>query len=168
MGLAQYFRKFIQGFSTLTAPLTSLFRKGATWKWAEPQHAAFMGLKHALTSAPVLKLPDPGLEISVVSDASSVGVGAVLMQSDLPVALEFAAFERWHNDQQAILAEVQHKQTLCGSGKCTSCHCDNAASRATTSLQHIVPLQVSITTWPRAAGNTASKCGLRGQEADRH
>ena len=110
MGLAQYFRKFIQGFSTLTAPLTSLFRKGATWKWAEPQHAAFMGLKHALTSAPVLKLPDPGLEFSVVSDASSVGVGAVLMQSDLPVAYEGRKLTdtelKWATVEQEMLGVV--------------------------------------------------------------
>jgi hypothetical protein len=57
LGLAGYYRKFIQGFGTIAAPLTQLLKKNS-FQWTEDASSAFLSLKHALSSAPVLHLPD--------------------------------------------------------------------------------------------------------------
>ena len=54
--------------------------------WTESCISAFKALKHALTSAPVLALPDPGKPFELVCDASGFGLGAVLLQQERPVA----------------------------------------------------------------------------------
>ena len=58
LGLASYYRRFVRGFSEMALPLTQLTRVGVEWEWSEAQHQAFNRLKLALTTAPVLKLPD--------------------------------------------------------------------------------------------------------------
>jgi hypothetical protein len=54
LGLANYFRKFVQGFATLTAPLVRLTKSKTKWDWDPTCQQAFDGVKHALTHAPVL------------------------------------------------------------------------------------------------------------------
>jgi hypothetical protein len=93
LGLANYYRRFIQGFSTLTfalvsAPLSALTRAKVIYEWTPKCHEAFEGIKHALTHAPVLVSPDSSKPFTVVCDASLVGVGSVLLQDDRPVAFE--------------------------------------------------------------------------------
>jgi hypothetical protein len=87
-GLTNYFRKFIQGYSSLAAPLSELTRLKGEYgdAWLPVHAAAFEALKAALTSAPVLRLPDFELPFEVVSDASMLGTGAVLMQEGHPIA----------------------------------------------------------------------------------
>ncbi|XP_053356835.1 uncharacterized protein LOC128528108 [Clarias gariepinus] len=82
LGFANFYRRFIRGFSTVAAPLTSLL-KGKP----QPLHefpleacAAFQLLKLAFTSAPIVKLLDPEKPFLVEVDASEVGLGAVLSQ----------------------------------------------------------------------------------------
>jgi hypothetical protein len=58
LGLANYFRKYIKGYSTVAAPLTRLTGSTVAWEWGKEQDEAFQALKGALTSAPVLVLPD--------------------------------------------------------------------------------------------------------------
>ena len=86
LGLANYFRKFIQGYSLLAAPLTSLTGARTPWVWGEEQQAAFQALKDKLISAPILALPDFSKPFKVVCDACDFGIGAVLMQDDKVVA----------------------------------------------------------------------------------
>ena len=88
LGLANYFRKFIARYSIIAAPLTSLTSTKRPWAWGEVEQHAFQRIKDALTSAPVLVLPDmtKAFELKVISDASDVGVGAILLQNDRPVA----------------------------------------------------------------------------------
>jgi hypothetical protein len=50
LGLANYFRKFIHGYSKLASPLTDLTGAGTPWTWPDPHQGAFEGIKHALTS----------------------------------------------------------------------------------------------------------------------
>lgn len=88
VGLAQYFRKFIQGFPALIAPLTSLFSKDVVFSWTPKCQQAFQDCKQALTSAPCLKLPDCNEPFTVITDACGIGIGGVLLQSDRPVAFE--------------------------------------------------------------------------------
>ena len=92
VGLATWFRKFIQGFSRLTLPLTALTKQNAPWVWTAECQAAFDAIKQALVSAPVLVLPDFNQPFSVVCDASDYGIGAVLLQNDRPVAYESRRF----------------------------------------------------------------------------
>ena len=64
----------------MARPLTELTRAGAEWKWSTSQHEAFNRLKLALTTAPVLKLPDFEKQFVVTTDASDAAVGAILEQ----------------------------------------------------------------------------------------
>ncbi|GJX34111.1 putative reverse transcriptase domain-containing protein [Tanacetum coccineum] len=80
LGLAGYYRRFIEDFSKIAKPLTLLTQKSRTVDWGEEQENAFQCLKDKLCNAPVLALPD-GLEDFVVYyDASGLGVGYVLKQ----------------------------------------------------------------------------------------
>ena len=80
LGLASYYRRFVRGFSEIARPLTELTRAGAEWKWSTSQHTAFNRLKLALTTAPVLMLPDLEKQFVVTTDASDAAVGAILEQ----------------------------------------------------------------------------------------
>jgi len=80
VGLAGYYRRFVQGFSTITAPLTRLTRQGVGFQWSDECEESFQKLKTLLTSAPVLTLLEEGVDFTVYCDASGVGLGGVLMQ----------------------------------------------------------------------------------------
>lgn len=83
LGLAGYYRRFITGFATITAPLTELTTKrhSRMVKWNPAAEAAFANLKRALCSGPILVAPDFKKEFIVQADASEVGLGAVLAQA---------------------------------------------------------------------------------------
>ena len=82
LGLTGFYRNYIPNYSTIAAPLTDLTKKGAPNKvvWGDPQERSFVSLKQHLTSYPVLKLPDMTRQYVLRTDASDLGVGAVLMQ----------------------------------------------------------------------------------------
>ena len=79
LGLAGYYRRFVQGFSSIAAPLTRLMRKGTSFQWTQDCESSFQELKDRLTSAPMLMILT-GLEgYTVYTDASGTSLGAVLM-----------------------------------------------------------------------------------------
>jgi RNase H-like domain found in reverse transcriptase/Integrase zinc binding domain len=82
LGFANYYRRFIKGFSHMAAPLSNLTKKKVSFNWIEPHDVAFDALKTSFTTAPVLKLPDPTKPYVVKTDASTTGIGAVLEQED--------------------------------------------------------------------------------------
>lgn len=86
LGLAGYYRKFIEGFSKLALPLTKLTRKGQPFVWTTRCEESFQELKRRLTSAPVLILPCSDSNFNVYCDASKQGLGCVLMQDGKVVA----------------------------------------------------------------------------------
>ncbi|XP_028078926.1 uncharacterized protein LOC114280752 [Camellia sinensis] len=86
MGLAGYYRRFVQDFSKIAVPLTQLTRKGVAVKWSEERESAFQELKTGLTTAPVLALPTGTEGFVIYSDASHKGLGCVLMQNGRVIA----------------------------------------------------------------------------------
>jgi len=110
LGLATYFRRFIQGFGVLARPLHELTRQKMPWRWDEQCQASFDGLKEALVTAPVLKMPDFKAPFEVICDASVHGAGAVLLQDGQPVAYDSqkftAAAYNYDTGEQEMLAVV--------------------------------------------------------------
>ncbi|GAU26517.1 hypothetical protein TSUD_361500 [Trifolium subterraneum] len=86
LGLAGYYRRFIEGFSKMALPLTLLTRKDQAFVWDEKCEKSFQELKKKLTTAPVLILPDAKESFVVYCDASKLGLGGVLMQKGKVVA----------------------------------------------------------------------------------
>ena len=82
LGLTGYYRDFIQNYSTIATPLSELTKKAKPNKviWEEKHENSYNQLKSALSKAPVLRLPDLDREFVLQTDASDVGIGAVLMQ----------------------------------------------------------------------------------------
>lgn len=78
--LAGYYRKFIEAFGSIVAPLTRLLKKDQEWSWTEDKEFAFERIKAALTTKPLLVYPDFTLPFRLVTDASTFGLGACLMQ----------------------------------------------------------------------------------------
>ena len=86
LGLAGYYRRFIEEFSKIAGPLHCLTRKGVKFEWTERCEGSFQTLKEKLTSAPVLTLPESNEGFEVYNDASRQGLGCVLMQHKRVVA----------------------------------------------------------------------------------
>ena len=86
LGLAGYYRRFVNGFSTLAAPMTKLTRKNEPFVWTDECEASFQELKNRLTSAPILTLPTTGGGFTIYSDSSNKGLGCVLMQNGKVIA----------------------------------------------------------------------------------
>jgi len=79
VGLASYYRRFIEGFSKIVTPLTQLTRKDQPFTWTVKCEESFQELKRRLTSAPILIISDVGKPFEVYCDASHLGLGCVLM-----------------------------------------------------------------------------------------
>lgn len=86
LGLAGYYKRFIEGFLKLALPLTRLTRKGQTYVWSVQCEEIFQELKKKLTSTPILIFPSPSESFVVYRDASEMGLGGVLMQNGQIVA----------------------------------------------------------------------------------
>ncbi|KAJ9563463.1 hypothetical protein OSB04_008623 [Centaurea solstitialis] len=86
LGLAGYYRRFIQDFSKIAVPLTRLTRKSERFVWGDEQEAAFDTLRRKLCEAPVLTLPEGVEDLTVYCDASYHGLGCVLMQRGRVIA----------------------------------------------------------------------------------
>ncbi|KAJ9533253.1 hypothetical protein QJQ45_018374 [Haematococcus lacustris] len=119
LGLANFFRRFIAGYSTIAAPLTHLTGEkvaaGTNWQQlGEPALRAFNALKQALCSTPVLALPDPNQPFEVWSDASLVGTGGVLLQGGRVVAYTSHKFSpaqmKYTTGEQELLGIIRALQ----------------------------------------------------------
>ncbi|GKA68126.1 reverse transcriptase domain-containing protein [Tanacetum coccineum] len=89
LGLAGYYRRFIEGFSKIAKSMTNLTQKNVKFDWGEKEEAAFKLIKQKLCSAPILALPKGSENFIVFCDASHKGLGAVLMQNEKVIAYAF-------------------------------------------------------------------------------
>lgn len=120
LGLANYFRKFLQGYSSQVAPLVALTRQGVFWNtetWTPECQAAFDGVKLALTQAPTLAMAnfEEPFEMEILCDASLLGIGAVLTQQGRPIAYESKKLteteKRWTTGDQELWAVIHALKT---------------------------------------------------------
>ncbi|GKA14766.1 putative reverse transcriptase domain-containing protein [Tanacetum coccineum] len=86
LGLAGYYRRFIEGFSKIAKSMTKLTQKGIKFDWGEKEENAFQLIKQKLCSAPILALPEGSEDFVVYYDASHKGLGVVLMQREKVIA----------------------------------------------------------------------------------
>jgi hypothetical protein len=92
LGLCNYYRRFVKGYSNIATPLTNLLKKDKEFKWTEEADKAFQDLKEHMSKTPVLHIPDYKLPFVVTTDASNFAVGAVISQ-DFGNGLQPVAFE---------------------------------------------------------------------------
>jgi hypothetical protein len=75
-----YYAEFIPNFATIVEPLTKLLRKTQPWIWTQDRQDSFKRLKSLMAESPVLAYPDYSKPFVLYTDASDVGIGAVLLQ----------------------------------------------------------------------------------------
>ena len=80
MGLAGYYRRFVEGFSRIANSITELQKKNKKFVWTKKCAEAFQRLKELLTTMPIIKVPDMDVDFFVCTGASKEGLGRVLMQ----------------------------------------------------------------------------------------
>nr|GFA95782.1 putative reverse transcriptase domain-containing protein [Tanacetum cinerariifolium] len=102
LGLAGYYRRFVEGFSCLALPLTKLMRKGEKFVWNEEREKSFKELKQRLVSAPVLTLPSGSGGFQIYSDASKKGLGCVLMQHGKVIAYASRQLKPYEVEEEII------------------------------------------------------------------
>lgn len=103
MGMIQYLAKFIPNMAEVSAPLRKLLESDVDWHWEDGQVRSFEKLKSLLTHAPTLKFYDVQKPVTLSVDASSEGIGAVLMQEGKPVAYGSRAL----SDAQRRYAQIE-------------------------------------------------------------
>jgi hypothetical protein len=115
LGLAGYYRKFVKNFGVIARPLTNLLKKHTIFVWTDEHTLAFSLLKTALSSAPVLALPNFTRPFAIETDASRSGVGAVLLQDGHPLAyvskplgIKNMGLSAYEKEFLAILLAVDH------------------------------------------------------------
>ena len=113
----QYLAIFITNLSEVTAPLRQLLEKDISWHWNEAHEAAFNKLKDLVANAPVLRYFDVKQPLTLSVDASSKGLGAVILQEDKPIAYASRALTK----TQQNYAQIE-KETLAIAFGCSKFH----------------------------------------------
>ncbi|GJU98173.1 ATP-binding cassette subfamily C member 8 [Tanacetum coccineum] len=111
LGLVNYYRRFIMGYSAIASPLTDLLKKNKAWIWDEECQAVFESLKKEVMEEPVLRLPDVTMPFELHTDASDFAIGGVLMQDGHPIAFESRKLnktERKYTVQEKEMTAIVH------------------------------------------------------------
>jgi hypothetical protein len=94
LGLAGYYRWFVQNFSSIAKPLTTLTEKSVDFEWDNDCEVSFQTLKHKLVKAPILSLSESGKRFTVYTDASRFCLGCVLMKDGKVIAYGFRQLKK--------------------------------------------------------------------------
>ncbi|WVZ60327.1 hypothetical protein U9M48_010370 [Paspalum notatum var. saurae] len=111
MGLARYYRRFIENFSKIAKPMIELLKDKVSFEWNDKREKSFQCPKDKLTTTPVLTLPDLQKNFVVYCDASRQGLGCVLMQDNRVVSYasrQLRAHEENYPTHDLELAAVVH------------------------------------------------------------
>ena len=112
LGFANFYRRFILGYSSIIEPLTRLLKKDTAWSWTSDQHQSFKELKNAFTRAPVLAYFDYSKRTVVETDASNWASGGVLSQYDENGKLRPVAFFSAKHSSAECNYEIYDKELL--------------------------------------------------------
>jgi hypothetical protein len=124
LGLANYLRKFIEGFSRMSKSLTELTKKDTPFQWSQQRHKAFDNIKQAIIRASMLKIFDPKKPIQIETDASDYALGACLTQEHDGKRYPIAYYSRQMSPAEqnydihdkellAIVAALRHWRVYC-------------------------------------------------------
>lgn len=100
LGIAGYYRRFIENFSSIAKPLFDLVKKNAAFKWGPEEEASFQNLKEKLCSDPILQYPDFEKPFRLTTDASEFAMGAVLTQNVNGIDLPVSYYSKTFNDNE--------------------------------------------------------------------
>ena len=112
LGLSGFYRRFIPQYGMIATPLTNLTRENQPFIWGSEQQEAFDTLKHKLVTAPVLIMPDFDQEFIIATDASTLGIGAVLMQKREKKLQPIAYYSRKLRTSTELNYSVTDKESL--------------------------------------------------------
>ncbi|GKD55551.1 putative reverse transcriptase domain-containing protein [Tanacetum coccineum] len=109
LGLAGYYRRFIEGFSKITKSMTKLTQKNVKFDWREKEEVAFQLIKQKLCSTPILALPKGSKNFIVYCDASHKGLGVVLMQNEKLLS-DYDCDIRYHPGKVNVVADALNRK----------------------------------------------------------
>src|SRR5882724_1163919 len=112
LGFANFYHRFIYGYSEITVLLTCLTHKGTPWHFSDECHSAFEALKKAFTTAPVLTHWIPDTQITVETDASDYALAAILSITTPDGDLYPIAFHSWTFSAPDLNYDVHDKELL--------------------------------------------------------
>lgn len=107
LGLAGYYRKFIEGFSNIAKPLTNLLKNGVEFKWTQKEQDSFNTLKNMLCEEPILQYPDFSKPFVVTTDASGTAIGAILSQGPIGKDRPISYASRVLNDAEKNYSTIE-------------------------------------------------------------
>ena len=112
LGFANFYRRFIKGFSQIVGPITRLLRKNQPWDWNQDAQTAFENLKKAFTSAPILRYYNPEFKCVLETDASDYAIGAILSQINEDHELHPVAYYSRKLSPAELNYEIYDKEML--------------------------------------------------------
>lgn len=130
LGLSRYYRRFIENYSKIAKPLTTLLKDGVEFVWTRETQKSFDKLKTLLCTAPILQYPDLDKDYIITTDASGYAIGGVLSQGEVGKDKPIAYFSRalrgaelnystYEKEALAILESVTNFRTYVYNAKFT-------------------------------------------------
>lgn len=111
MGLTNYSREFMHGYSRMVSPLIGLMQSSKVWKWTNKCTKEFKKIKYSLTHASVLKMPHFSKPFEVMTYTSKYASGAVLMQEYQRIAFDSSKFNK--ADLSCIVSDQEVLASIC-------------------------------------------------------